>query len=36
MANGIPLTYEIELMTDGKYKKKKSHKHKKDHKHKEH
>ena len=36
MANGMPLTYEIELMADGKYKKKKSHKHKKDHEHKEH
>jgi len=36
MANGMPLTYEIELMADGKYKMKKGHKHKKDHEHKEH
>lgn len=28
MANGTPLTYEIELMVDGKYKKKKDQKHK--------
>ena len=28
MANGMPLTFEIELMADGKYKMKKSHKHK--------
>ena len=32
VANGMPLTYEIELMADGKYKKKKGHKHKKGHK----
>jgi hypothetical protein len=32
----MPLTYEIELMADGKYKKEKGHKHKKDHEHKEH
>ena len=36
MANGMPLTYEIELEADGKYKMKKGHKHKKDHEHKEH
>ena len=28
MANGMPLTFEIELMADVKYKMKKGHKHK--------
>ena len=27
-ANGMPLTYEIELMADGSYEMKKGHKHK--------